>query len=123
MAIEYQFAEDGFETLCVAAWGRDDSMQEVVGYGRAVIGEAIARGCRRVLCDERGLEYAIGTIDIFEAAQTIADHAPKVARVAIVCAPACAEDADFWETVAVNRSLCVRVFLDPAEARSWLMEA
>jgi hypothetical protein len=34
-----------------------------------------------------------------------------------------AEEADFWETVAVNRSLCVRVFLDPAEARSWLMEA
>ncbi len=42
--------------------------------------------------------------------------APRVARVAIVCDPRHVADAPFWETMAANGGLTVRVFRDMAAA-------
>lgn len=95
-------------------------MEEVVRYGMATIQAAQAAGCRRVLCDELDLTYRLGTFDTFTAAETISLHAPHVACVAIVCQPQSLADAEFWETVAANRGLTVRVFLDCASAEAWL---
>ncbi len=106
--------------LVVEASGSDDSLEEVQSYGLAVIDAAVRHGCTRVLCLENRLEYRIGTADIFEAASYIAEKAPHIARVAIVCRPADVRDARFWENVAVNRGLTVRMFLEPAEAERWV---
>lgn len=119
MAISYTFTLNE-ETLYVKTQGSDDSLEEVVQYGMAIIQAAHASGCRHVLCDELDLTYRLGTLDTFTAAETISHHAPRVGRVAIVCKPQHLSDAEFWETVAVNRGLMVRVFPARAEAEAWL---
>lgn len=120
MAITFDAAvDDG--VLVITASGCDENAQQVIEYGESVIELVVKAGVKLVLCDERKLEYALNTLDTYEAAKTIAAHAPKVGRVAIVCNPKFLEDAKFWETVAVNRALQVRVVTDIARARYWLM--
>ena len=122
MGIEYGFeVRDG--VLQVQAWGEDDSLEDVTGYGLAVIQAARANGCNRVLCEEQQLRYRLGTLDIHRSAAFMAEQAPDVARVAIVPPPEAADDAHFWETVAVNRGLQVRMFRDPEQARAWVTQA
>lgn len=121
MAIAYRMTvKDG--VLLVHASGRDESEEEVKQYGMAVIEKAVSSGVGRVLCDERALEYAIGTLSSYEAAKFIADAAPGVCRVAIVCSARNAGDGAFWENVAVNRGLNVRVTTDYAMAKAWVEE-
>jgi len=81
---------------------------------------AVEANVTRVLCDEKDLAYTIGTLDTFKAAEHIAKKAPKVARIAFVCHPRYVEDGQFWETVAVNRGLVVRMFTEVEEAEDWL---
>ncbi len=110
------------EILIITAAGKDDTVDQVVAYGQSIIQLGIESGTSKVLCDERNLEYAIGTFDIFEAATIIAEQAPRVARIAIVCRPQFLDDGNFWETVAVNRGLHVRMYTDINLAKSWLNE-
>lgn len=119
MAIHFATTVQG-DTLFVKASGYDESLAEVEQYGLAVITECLKHGVTRVLCDERELEYRLNTFDTYEAAGVVAEHAPHVARVAIVCQPRMLPDALGWETFAVNRGLTVRVFDDLDEARNWL---
>jgi hypothetical protein len=102
------------------AVGCDDSLDDVREYGKGVVEACRAAGCVRVLCDERELEYKLGAVDTFESAAFIAEYAPHVARIAIVCGPQQLADASFWETVAVNRGLSVRAFRDVPAAEEWL---
>ena len=119
MSIEFTVAVDG-DLLEVRARGVDDSLGEVEAYGMAVIAAAVENDTHRILCVESDLEYRLGTIDTFLAASFIAEQAPRVARVAVVCAPESLGDARFWEDVTRNRGLQAAVFGDEAEARRWL---
>ncbi len=121
MAIQYTMKLEG-EVLLVTASGRDDNEEEVRDYGLAIIQEAIRLGCPRVLCDERDLQYNLDTLSNYEAAKFIAEVAPKVSRVAIVCRPQDTQSGEFWETVAVNRGLTVRMLTDIVEAWRWIGE-
>ncbi len=121
MTITFQ-AESNDGLLVVTASGQDDNPQQVIAYGSAVIDLAIQHQASRILCDERNLEYRLGTIDTFQAAEAIAARAPKVGRAAIVCRPSNFEDGKFWETVAVNRGLAVRFFIDIDKARVWVLK-
>ncbi len=119
MAIRHtMWVEDG--TLVVRASGFDENLPEVEQYGAAVIAAAVQHGVSRVLCLEQDLEYRLSTLDTFRAAEFVALHAPKVARIAIVCAPASLPDGQFWENVVVNRGLTAAVFADPIAADRWL---
>jgi hypothetical protein len=122
MAISHTLTVDG-DRLTVVATGADDNLEDVLAYGEAVIGAAIKAGVRLVYCDERGLEYRIGTLDTHRAASVVAEHAPKVACVAIVCHERHAKDARFFETVAMNRGLLLRAFTDADAAQRWLAGA
>lgn len=119
MTIQYTFQTEG-DLLRVETVGIDESLQEVEEYGLAIIQAALASGCQRILCDERQLVYRLGTYNTYEAASFIAENAPRVVRVALVCHPACIEEAHFWETVATNRGLLARMFQDLEPARHWL---
>ncbi len=119
MAIRYAMqVEEG--TLVVRASGFDESLAEVEQYGAAVIAACRAHGVTRVLCLEQELEYRLSTLDTFRAAEFVALHAPKVGRIAIVCAAASLPDGQFWENVVVNRGLTAAVFADPVAADHWL---
>lgn len=119
MAIQFTIEVDD-DLLVVRASGFDGGPSEVEAYGVAVIQAAVVNGTRRVLCVESDLEYRLGTMDTFDVASTIAERAPHVARVAVVCAPEGLSDARFWEDVTRNRGLEAAVFGDEAEARRWL---
>jgi hypothetical protein len=119
MAIQFVVRKEG-ETLLVCANGFDESLEQVQQYGMEVITAALEHGTSQVLCDERDLEYRLGTFDTYSAAAYIAANAPAVCKVALVCNPAGINDAKFWETVAVNRGLTVRVFKEMIDAQRWL---
>lgn len=119
MAITFTSEIEG-DLLVVTTCGTDDDLQQVIDYGQAVIDLAVRSGAPRILCDERNLVYTLGTVDTFELAKAIADRAPTVMRVAIVCRPQDFEDGKFWENVAVNRGLHARAFLEMELARAWL---
>ena len=121
MAIDYSMTVVG-DTLRVKANGRDDSLTEVQQYGLAIVNHAIKAQATKILCDETDLIYALDTFDTFESARFIADTAPKIARVAIACGPNSEADAEFWETVAINRGLQVRFFPTVAEAEEPLAQ-
>ncbi len=121
MAIQHQaVVENGI--LVIRAQGFDESLEEVQAYGLAVVEACRRERVLRVLCDERDLDYRLGTLDTFQAAAFISDLAPKVGRAAIVPNAEGLDDAAFWEDVAVNRGLTVRVFRDPEPALAWLSE-
>ena len=119
MAIKYEMTTAS-HVMTVVASGSDDDLDEVQKYGLAIIEKAKQSGCHKILCNELQLEYRLNTLDTFEAAAFISRHAPSVGRVAIACDPRFIKDAQFWETVAVNRGTVVRVFPDLAEATKWL---
>jgi hypothetical protein len=121
MAIEYSIAVQG-ETLLVDAWGFDESLTQVQEYGMALIDACVRHGATRLLCNELRLEYRLGVVDTYRAAEFIAAQAPRIAWVAIVCDPKQIADARFFEDVAVNRGLTVRVFTELDSATAWLTQ-
>ena len=121
MTIAYSFQIQG-KLLEVTASGADDSFDEVQAYGLAIMEKAIAHQCTQVLCDERQLEYRLNTVDTYELAAFIAEAAPKVGRIALVCRKENSQDARFWEDVVVNRGLSARIFEDIELARQWLAD-
>lgn len=119
MAIQYTFQRQD-QTLIVTTSGFDESLEEVMLYGMAVIQEAVLGEYATILCDETQLEYRLGILDTYEAAEFMSRQAASVAKAAIVCDEKNIKDAKFWETVAVNRGLIVRVFRDIESAHLWL---
>lgn len=121
MAIQYTLqAED--DLMLVTASGHDDSLEDTIAYGMAVLGACLENQCTRVLCDERELEYRLSTIDTFQLAETAVRAAPKLVRIAIATGPENLEDAAFYETVAKNRGLSVKIFQNLDAARDWVRE-
>lgn len=121
MAITYSMSLEP-PLLRVTASGIDDSLGEVQAYGAAILQACVESGCTRVLCDERELIYNLSVFDTYELARVTSELAPGLGKAAIVCNQDNVSDAQFWETVAVNRGLMVRVFLSLAEAETWLQE-
>ena len=121
MAIYITTEVDGI-FLRVKAEGEDESLSDVMGYAGAVAEAASAGGCTRILCDERALVYRLGIGSTYEAAKQTAEQIPKDWQVAIVPRAEFRQEADFWQTVASNRGMHVRVFQSVEEAETWLMQ-
>lgn len=119
MAINYTMHTEG-DLLKVVASGFDENLEDTLGYSLAVVETAIEHRCTRVLCDERELEYRLSTMDTFELANQIAAHAPRLARVALVIGSQNLPNGAFFEDVAVNRGLTVKVFRNLEAACDWL---
>jgi hypothetical protein len=117
ISFEHEIQDD---LLVVNASGFDESLRDPMDYGMAVLTIALEHGCRGILCDERHLEYRLGTLDLFDLAGAAAQHVPRTLLVALVPDASGIEDAKFYETVAVNRGVQVRAFIDIDEARRWL---
>lgn len=120
--IHYKLRQEN-DLLIVETSGYDESLEEALLYGQAVIEECNKSGVSRLLCIEAQLEYRLGTFDTFELARVASEHAKNMGRAAIVCNEKNIADAKFWETVAVNRGLIVRIFKDVESARAWLSKA
>lgn len=119
MTISYDIQVEG-DLLYVTASGSDESLEEVQAYGAAVVEACREHSCRRVLADERALDYRLSTIDTYDLAKYYSKYVPHVIRAAVVCSPGDLEDGSFWEVAVQNRGLLFRVFTDFEQARAWL---
>jgi len=121
MAINYEFQLDG-KILIVTAKGKDDNLEQTMSYAHAILTHSIENECTEVLCDERELEYSLSVIDTFELAETASQNARSIKKIAIVCDQKYLKDGNFYETVAQNRGLTVKVLTDYDEAMKWLKQ-
>jgi hypothetical protein len=107
--------------LHVKASGRDENLDEVMNYGFSIKNAAIKNQLHRIFCDERDLIYSLGIMDTYEAAANLAESTSEYAKIAILINPSNLEEGEFWEDVAINRGLQVKMFLKEEEAFEWLL--
>ena len=100
-----------------------NNRENVQGYLQEVRGECIARGCYKVLVEERLEGPRIGAMDVFQiAAQGSSKASGTFRAIAYVDVNADGDLMKFAETVAVNRGIPVAVFAAVADAERWLLE-
>ncbi len=100
-----------------------NSRENVAGYLQEVRRECAARGCFRVLIEERLEGPRLGTVDVYEIVSEGSSKARgTLTAIAFVDVNAEGDSMRFAEDVAVNRVLPVAVFSTVAEAERWLQE-
>lgn len=108
--------------LHVKASGKDDNLGEVINYGLSIKNAAIEYRLQRIFCDERNLTYSLGIMDTYEAASQLAESTFVYAKIAILINPVNLEEGGFWEDVAINRGMQVKMFLNEEKAFEWLLK-
>lgn len=119
MPISFDHKLEG-ELLKITTQGSDDSLEDVYRYGMAILGLAIEHQCKLVLCDERNLAYKLSTMDTYELAEIASREAKFVQKIAVICNEKYLQNARFYETVAQNRGLTIRVTSEEEDALNWL---
>lgn len=98
-----------------------NSVESVEGYLADIRRECTLRGCHRVLIEERLEGPRLDVKDVFRIAAGGSTRAVGMFEaIAYVDANAHGDLMKFAETVAVNRSLPVKVFASVADAETWL---
>lgn len=106
--------------LHVVVTGRN-TKENVRRYLEAIVDECKARGCFRVLIEERLEGPRLGTLDVYEIVSGRSSRAERsLETMAYVDVNARGELMKFAENVAVNRGLRMTVFPTVAEAEKWL---
>jgi hypothetical protein len=91
------------------------------GYLQEIRRECVARGCRRVLVEERLEGARLGTSDVVAIVMGEASRSVGVFEaVAYVDVNAGGDVMKFAENVALSRGIPVRLFGAVAEAEKWL---
>lgn len=100
-----------------------NSPENVRRYLEQIHRECRARGCFRVLIEERLEGPRLGTLDVFRIAIEGSNRSRgTMAAIAYVDVNAENDLMRFAETVAVNRVLPVTVFATVADAERWLRD-
>jgi hypothetical protein len=86
--------------------------------------QAIMAGPHRlVLLDVRGQDAVATGFNTYEQASYAAARLSQLKpKIAYLSKEEDFEDARYWETVAVNRGLWLRLFHEETDARQWLLE-
>ena len=75
-----------------------------------------------VLVDTRAAEVTLSIADLYELGAVLADHpAVRCSKVGILVPERAVEQAQFLETVAVNRGVRIEVFTNLEQAITWLV--
>jgi len=100
-----------------------NSKENVGRYLEEIRNECVARGCFRVLVEERLEGPRIGAMDVFQIAEAGSSKARGMfTAFAYVDVNADGDLMRFAETVAVNRGVPVAVFPTVADAERWLLD-
>ncbi len=101
--------------------GSDNSLENAIEYSTSLIKEAQKNNSQKVLCDERGLDIELSTVDTFHLAElTVKMLSASSARIAVVYKPEYLEKCKFYEMVTSNRGMLVHITTDYDEAYEWL---
>lgn len=75
-----------------------------------------------ILVDTREAEPALSIIDIYQLGEALAAHASlRRSKIAVLKSKKDSQQAEFLETVTVNRGVRAQVFTDIKEAVTWLV--
>lgn len=112
--------KDEDKYLKIISTGFCDNLVQLKEYVLALQEAAVSSGQTRLLVEETHLEYTLSTLDTYTSGCFLAQLSPKPKKIAILCKTSSLNNAKFWETVAVNRGVNVRVFDDRVSAENWL---
>jgi len=122
MNIEIEMIErDGFVAAVLSGVRTPETLVEIAARATAFCSE---QNIPRLLIDVRGMIGRLDTLETFEVAGHELPRQEAVRRVlrsAILDRPENIERIRFFETVALNRGLNVRVFADEGLAVEWLL--
>jgi hypothetical protein len=97
--------------------------ENVRDYLTAVERECIARGCFRILIEERLEGPRLGTLGVFGIVSEASKRSAGVfSAIAYVDVNAAGSLMKFAENVAINRGISVMVFQSVSEAERWLRD-
>jgi len=112
---------EGFATAILGGVRTPEALLAAAAQATAFCGE---REISRLLIDVRSMSGSLDTLETYDVAGRELPRQRAVRRVlrsAILDRPENIERIRFFETVAVNRGLNVRVFADEAPAVEWLL--
>lgn len=99
----------------------ENSKENVSAYLAELRDECIARGCYRVLIEERLVGPRLRTLDVFEVIfKGSAQARGLYTAIAYVDVNAEGDLMKFAQTAAVNRGIPVSLFSTVAEAENWI---
>jgi len=100
----------------------ENSKEDVAAYLAGLRDECIARGCFRVLIEERLVGPRLRTLDVFELIFKGSQQALGLyTAIAFVDVNPEGDLMQFAQTAAVNRGIPVSLFATVADAEQWLM--
>ena len=111
---------DGF--LRIVSTGLYENFCQLREYVLDVHKAMVSSGQIRVLVDETGVVHRIGTMDNYRSGCFVSQLAPRPHKIAVLVRPEDWPNAKFWETVAVNRGVSVRVFREQNSAETWVRD-
>ena len=116
---DHKFVND---YLLVTASGKDESLQQVYEYQKAIVEIAVSNNCKKMLCDERNLIYNISISETYQTAKNPPEQIWKLIKIAIVCSPEFIREAKAMETFVINQGM--RFFATDVftEAENWLCQ-
>ncbi len=118
-AENYTFMQED-QCLHVRLTGHQDLevLQQLV---HDIVDQCMATTCRHVLVDARESTGAMNTVDKYELGMTAASF--SMSGIKVACVDMGERTDYFFETVAVNRGVSVRIFTDYDEAQAWLLNS
>jgi len=102
--------------LKIISTGSCENLVQLKEYVLALQEATVSSGHTRLLVDETHLEYTLSTLDTYNSGCFLAQLSPKPQKIAILCKTSGWNDAKFWETVAFNRGVYVKIFKDHRSA-------
>jgi hypothetical protein len=124
LAVSYQLSVTHKPTYLHIVVTGQNSRDTVARYMDEVVRECTARGCRRVLVEERLTGPRLGTVEVFTLVSAGSlRFMGALQSMAYVDVNGMGGTMDFAENVAVNRAFPVRVFSNVAAAEKWLQSS
>jgi hypothetical protein len=121
MAITYSVEPRG-QYVYFAGQGVEESLDEDLRIHDFIVRTCKENNCRRALIDDRNVVYTASILSIYELVKRYAQEEmpPYIERAALLANPEFHEDNQFFENVAQNRAINLRVFHDMESAVRWL---
>ena len=119
MALDFTTKVTG-KLLEVTSTGYDETVDESVSYGEAILKVCAEHQCNKILVDETRLTNVLDTVGQYEMVTRLVSMVPYPIEVAMVVNPANYKETSFGTMVAENRGIKIRTFTSESEAREWL---
>lgn len=120
-AMTYQLSIEQKPAYLHATVTGENTKENILGYIAELLEVCRARGCFRVLIEERLDGPRLDICDVFEIASEGSGRASGTMKaIAYVDVHAVGDMMKFAENVAVNRGLPLAIFPTVAEAEKWL---